>query len=194
MIIGITGSFGAGKGEVVAYLVREKGFTHYSARNFFAEQMTEAGIAINRDTMIDFANELRRVHGPRYVFDELFKKAQATSTPSVIESIRAVGEAEALKEQGGVLLSIDADQKVRYERIHGRGSALDQVTFDEFKAQEAREMHSDDPNKQNIRAVMNRADFTLQNNGTLDELHAQIEEVLTSLEIGSASGTSVGNT
>lgn len=180
-IIGITGTVGAGKGAAVSYLLKEKGFTHYSARNLFAEKMSEAGIAINRDTMIDFANELRKTYGPRYVFDELFKRAQNSRTPAVIESIRAVGEAEALKERGGVLIAIDAEQTTRYERIHGRRSALDLVTFEEFQAQEEREMHSDDPNKQNISAVIKMADYTLQNNGTLDELHAQIEEVLTKI-------------
>jgi dephospho-CoA kinase len=32
MIIGITGTDGAGKGAVVDYLVAQKGFTHYSGR------------------------------------------------------------------------------------------------------------------------------------------------------------------
>ena len=181
MIIGITGTIGAGKGAVVAYLVREKGFTHYSARAFFAEKMEGAGIPIDRDNMIVFANALRSEHGPRYVFDELWKRACASEKSAVIESIRAIGEAEALKEQGGILLSIDADQKIRYERIHGRASALDNVTFEEFAEQEAREMHSNDVHNQNIAAVMHMADFTIINNDSLSDLHSQIEAILENL-------------
>jgi dephospho-CoA kinase len=178
MIIGITGTPGAGKGAVVDYLVKEKSFTHYSARNFFAEKMQEQGIEINRDTMIDFANNLRKEFGPRYVFDELYKRAQAQGGNVVIESIRAIGEATALQEKGGSLLSIDANPVLRYERIHGRGSALDKVTVEEFMHQQEREMHSEDSNNQNIAKVMEMADYTIENNQSLNTLHADIEKFL----------------
>lgn len=179
MILGITGTPGAGKGAAVEYLVREKGFTHYSARKLFSEKMEEAGIPpTNRDVMIDFANALRKAHGPQYVFDELYARASARDGNAVIESIRTVGEAEALKARGGTLLSIDANQDLRYERIHGRGSDLDHVTKEEFVAQEAREMHSDDPNKQNIARVMQMADHTINNDGSLRKLHEHLDHFL----------------
>ncbi len=179
MIIGITGTLGAGKGAAVSYLVREKGFTHYSARDFLAEEMEKEGIAINRDTMVAYANTLREKYGPGYIFEELYRRAEKTHTPSVIESIRTVGEAEALKNAGGILLAIDADQEKRYTRIHGRGSALDNVSFEEFQEQEKREMHSDNPHKQNIAKVMEMADVIVQNNGTLTNLYQTLEKVIT---------------
>ncbi len=178
MIIGITGTLGAGKGAVVSHLVRTKGFTHYSARSYFASEMEKQGITpINRDTMTEFANRLREQNGPRHIFDTLYERAKMSGGNAVIESIRTVGEAESLKERGGILLGVDADERTRYTRICGRGSTHDDVTFEEFQAQEAREMHSDDPNKQNISAVMRMADMTIQNDGTLSELHARIEKV-----------------
>ena len=178
MIIGITGTLGAGKGAVVSYLVRTKGFTHYSARSYFASEMEKQGITpINRDTMTVFANTLREHNGPRHLFDALYDRAKMDGGNAVIESIRTVGEAEALKERGGTLLAVDADERTRYTRICGRGSTHDNVTFEEFQAQEAREMHSDDPNKQNISAVIRMADVMIENNGTLAELHATIEKL-----------------
>ena len=38
-IIGITGTIGAGKGTIVDYLVKEKGYVHYSVREFLAEEV-----------------------------------------------------------------------------------------------------------------------------------------------------------
>ena len=180
-IIGITGTIGAGKGAAVSYLVHEKGFVHYSARTLFHEQMEAAGIPITRDSMAAFANECRAKYGPQYVFDELWKRAKASGKPAIIESIRTIGEAEALRRQGGGLLSMDADRAIRYGRIHGRGSVLDNVTFEEFVAQEEREMYSDDPNKQNIAAVMSMADAAIVNNRSLEDLHTQIEDILTKI-------------
>lgn len=178
MIIGITGTVGAGKGAVVNYLTRKKGFKHYSARAFLTREMEQDGITINRDTMIDYANVLREKNGADYIFTTLCKEAEATGGDAIIESIRTIGEAETLKQRGGVLLAVDADIEKRYTRIHGRGSALDQVTFEEFKVQDAREMTSDDPHKQNISAVMRMADCTIQNNGTVGELRSKIEEFI----------------
>ncbi len=83
-----------------------------------------------------------------------------------------------MKEHGGTLIAIDANREKRYERINGRGSALDQVSFEEFCEQEEREMHSDDPNKQNIAKVMEMADVVIHNDGTLDDLHREVEKIL----------------
>ena len=40
MIIGITGTLGAGKGAVVEFL-KQKDFKHYSVRNFLIEEIPE---------------------------------------------------------------------------------------------------------------------------------------------------------
>ena len=37
IIIGITGTLGAGKGTIVEYLVGKKGFKHYSVRELLSE-------------------------------------------------------------------------------------------------------------------------------------------------------------
>ena len=179
MIIGITGTLGAGKGTVVEHLVKEHGFEHLSARAFFVAGMEQEGIPINRDTMISYANRLRKEHGPRYVFDSLWERASQKEGNVVIESIRTLAEAGAVKAQpGAVLLAVDADPEIRYKRITERKSALDNVSFEEFLAQEEREMHSDDPNKQNLRGCIERADVIIENNGTLEELHGQIDTIL----------------
>ena len=36
--IGITGTLGAGKGTIVEYLQKEKGFSHYSVRAFLTDE------------------------------------------------------------------------------------------------------------------------------------------------------------
>lgn len=179
MIIGITGTLGAGKGTVVKYLVEHKGFAHLSARALFQELMEKAGIAIDRDNMVLFANDLRAKHGPDFVFRELFLKAQSIGGNVIIESLRTPAEAMALKSQpDSILLAVDADQQLRYERIHGRDSELDHVSFEKFVEQENTEMRSDDPNKQNIAAVMAMADATLMNNKDPETLFAAVEAFL----------------
>ncbi|MBA3789257.1 AAA family ATPase [Patescibacteria group bacterium] len=175
MIIGITGTNGAGKGTVVEYLVQEKGFKHYSAREFILEETLRRGAPKNRDSLRDVANELRKMHGPAYVGEQLLARAKEAGGGALIESIRTVGEADFLKSHGVLIGAVDADRQIRYERVVIRGSMTDKVSFEEFCTQEDREMASIEPWDMNIFGVMKIADFTLLNNGTIEELHAQID-------------------
>ena len=179
MIIGITGTDGAGKGTVVEYLVQKKGFAHYHGRALFVRIIKERGLEVNRANMRLVANELRREGGNDAVVRQFLREAEERGDGNVIiDSIRALAEAETLKAHGGILLAVDADQMLRYERVTARASESDAVTFDEFVAHEELEMNDPDPHGMQKAAVMAAADYTVENNGTLEELHAKIEEVL----------------
>lgn len=178
MIIGITGPAGAGKGVVVEYLAKQKGYTHFSVREFLTQQLKAAGKPINRDNMIALANEMRKEHGPAYIIEQLYSEALPHKY-AIIESIRAVGEVTALREKGSFrLLAVTAEQHIRYKRIVKRNSSTDAVTFDTFAAQEAAEMENEDSYKQNIKACMEMADIKLDNNGTFAELYTQVDAAL----------------
>lgn len=178
MIIGITGTLGAGKGTVVEYLVEKQGFTHFPVRGFLNEEIERRGMPSNRDTMTEVANDLRTKHGLTYVVENLFARAQEKGGNVVIESIRTPSEAEYLRSHGALLWAVDADERTRYDRIFKRGSETDHISFEKFKEDEAREMNNTDPAKQSIAAVMKQADHIFHNNGAPEELFAQVEQVL----------------
>lgn len=179
MLIGITGTDGAGKGAVVDYLVQEKGFVHYSARAIWEEEFVKRGMDSNRANMRLVANELRGIHGNDFLITYyLKKKADDGAGNAVIESIRTTAEADTLKENGGVLLAADAERTLRYERITARGSSSDNISLAEFIAHEELEMNDPDPNGMQKAKVMEMADYTIVNEGTLEALGEQIEEVL----------------
>ncbi len=179
IIIGITGTLGAGKGTIVEYLVGEKGFVHYSVRAYLLEKIKEQGLPENRDSMVRLANELRAGNGPSYVTDQLYKQALVSGKNCVIESIRTPGEIESLRAKGHFfLLAVDAHPELRYQRILLRQSETDQVTWKTFLENEEREMSTTDPNKQNLKKSIEMADFILLNNGTKNDLIKQVEKVL----------------
>lgn len=179
MIIGITGTDGAGKGSVVDYLVSEKGFVHYSARAMFVEEIKRQNLPNDRNHMRLVANELRKQHGNDFLITFYLRKFQEEQPAHVIiESLRAVAEAETLKKEGGILLAVDADQKLRYERIQKRGSSSDHVSYEDFEKQEKLESDDPDPNGMQKAKVIQMADYTIMNNGTLPELHKQVDMFL----------------
>ena len=178
-IIGITGTLGAGKGTIVDYLVQHYGFKHYSVRGYLTEEAKRRGLEINRDTFVEVANDLRATHSPSFITDELYKQAEADGANAIIESIRTPGEVESLRKNKHFLLfAVDADPKIRYERIVGRNSETDHVTFETFLENERREMSSTDPNHQNVGRCMELADRVFQNDGDFDDLYRQIEYAL----------------
>jgi dephospho-CoA kinase len=180
MIIGITGTLGAGKGTVVEYL-KTKGFKHFSARAFFIEEVQKRGLPVNRDTITEVANDLRATHGPGYFTEEALRRAGGEGGNVVIESIRTVGEAEYLATHGATLWAVDADKRTRYDRIYKRASETDQISFEKFVADEEREWSNTDPTKQNLKGVIALAKVVLTNNGTQEELFAQVEAALASI-------------
>lgn len=180
MIVGLTGSFGAGKGEAADYLVKQKGFTHFSAREFIQEEVLRRGldISLGREVTIPVANELRKQHGPSYIMEQLMLRALSHGGDAVVESLRAVREVSYIQERGGVVLGIDADPQVRYERIVKRGSETDHVTFEEWHLQELRESNPDDPTKQDIFGALKTSDFVIMNSNSIEELHQAVDEFL----------------
>jgi dephospho-CoA kinase len=178
MIVGITGSFGAGKGAIVDYLVSKKGFTHYSASAFITEEIIRRKLPVNRDSMIEVGNDLRANFGPAYIVETLYLHAKEAGGDAVIESLRAIAEVIKLKELGGIIIGVDAEPKIRYERSVLRGSEKDAVTYDKWLEQEKIENNPNDPTKHNIFGALKMSDYTILNNGTLEELHTQIEAFL----------------
>ena len=177
MIIGITGTLAAGKGEVVEFL-KQKEFKHYSVREFLTQEINERGLAVNRDNMVLVGNQLREMHSPSYIAEKLYEEAKKENADCIIESLRTVGEINALRKKGKFfLLAIDANQGIRYVRSQGRKSETDKISFEKFKEDEEKEMFSSDPNKQNISECIKLADFKIENNGTLEELNNKLEKI-----------------
>jgi dephospho-CoA kinase len=178
MIIGITGSFGAGKGTAVEYLKWKHGFAHYSSSGFIVEEIVRQNLPINRDTMALVANQLREENGPSYITDSLYKRAKASGERVVIESLRAVAEVRRIKELGGVVLGIDALPEVRFAHSIARNSVKDNVTYEKWLAQELAESNQVDPNKQNIFGALKESDYIVTNNGTMEEFYNQVDEFI----------------
>lgn len=178
MIIGIAGTIGSGKGTVVEYL-KAKGFSHYSSSAILKDMIREQGLLETRENLSHLADELMtKFPGGILHFSHLYAE-QNDDENYILEALHRVNEATYVRSIGGLILGIDADIQIRYERISKRNEGQkDKVTFEQFVIDADREDEGLTGSGPNIREVVKMADYTISNNGTLEELHVQIEEIL----------------
>ena len=176
MIIGLTGTNGSGKTVSAEHLLK-KGFEFHSLSDEIRESLARLELEPNRENLIAHGNSLRAEYGPA-VLAERIKRKLRPDRHYVIDSIRSPYEVEALRETGAFqLLHLDAPRDVRFARVCARGGERTPASFEEFVEQEAREMESDDPSHQQLRATWQKADETITNGGTVDELTANIDRI-----------------
>ena len=178
MIIGITGTIGAGKGTVVSFL-KSKGFAHYSSSGILKDLLAERGLPQTRTHMSPLADELMSNY-PGGVLHFSHERAQKDGAQNyILEAIHSQSEADYVRSIGGVIWGVDADLEKRYERTIKRGEGeKDQVTYEQFLEHAKREDEGQSERGNNIRAVLDLADVVLTNNGTPEELFAQVEKAL----------------
>lgn len=180
IVLGLVGKLCAGKGTVINYLISKHDFYASSCSDRIREKIREQGLEVTRDRLLEFGGKLRGELGPAALAKMTWKKiTEEGPEKAVVDSIRAVGEAEFLKDIPHLyLVALDADQKVRFERMAARKREADPQTFEEFQATEEADMNK---GGRDVDACMQMADFHLENNGTEEDLNKKIDELLVKL-------------
>jgi dCMP deaminase len=172
--IGLTGTNGAGKGEVASFFV-EKGYAYYSLSDVIREELEKENQELTRNNMIRMGNVLRQQFSPDILARRVAKKIEGKA---VIDSIRNPNEVEFFRDQGHfILLAIDAPVEIRFERVKKRGRDESASSLQEFVAKEEEEMGLE-KNSQQIRSCMAIADHLIINDSTLEELRNKLEAFL----------------
>jgi len=173
-LIGLTGTNGAGKGEVASYLMK-KGYGYVSLSDEIRAVLRRRGQESTRDRLISAGNALRRRYGADILARRAMKKVKSRT---VIDSVRNASEVAFLRRQDDfILVAVDAPAELRYAWVQKRGRAESASTLEEFMAKEEEEMTGGRSGQQ-LRRCLALADVTIVNDGTLESLHCRIEERL----------------
>jgi dCMP deaminase len=180
MLIGLTGKNGSGKGEVASFLVAG-GYQYYSLSDVVRDEIISRNQEVTRENLIVTANEMRSKLGAGVLAERVLSNL-SPDAHAVIDSIRNPFEVEALrKRKGFYLLSIEADPKVRFKRLKSRNRENDPQTYEQFLELEAREAQTNDPTTQQLNRTAAMADAVVENNGSIEELHEQVRQVMQAL-------------
>lgn len=188
-IIGLAGTNGSGKDTVGHILADKYGCLFVSVTELLRAEAAKRGIEPNRENLRTISAEWRRESGQLGVLVDKavaeYKKAAGRHNGVAIASLRNPGEADRVHELGGTMVWVDADPRIRYERIQtnaaARGRAAeDAKTFEQFQAEEVAEMQSSgDEATLDMSGVKTRCDVFLQNDSNdLAVFQTKVEEAL----------------
>ncbi len=179
IIFGVTGQPSSGKDTVAEHLA-SLGFFHIPTANLIREEMREKGIPTDRAHTSTFAIECRKERGAGYLAEIAVNKIKKNkSDRNVVSGLRNTAEVESLKKAFGkdfVMLAVEAPIEARYSWVVGRNRTGDNISFEQFKAEEEKE-RSGDKNTHQVDAVISMADKVILNDGTRDELLKKVGDL-----------------
>jgi len=180
IILGFTGLMASGKDVSKKYLEAKYNAKSFRFSTILRDVLDRLDISTSRDNIIILSTWARETFGQDLLARVIAKDvSNAKEDMIIVDGIRRLPDIEYLnKIPGFVLISIDADQKVRYERMLSRNENEGDAnkTFADFVADHQRETELTIPE------VMSTAKYKLDNNGTLEELYAQIDKIIADIK------------
>ena len=176
MLVGITGTKGAGKGEL-SKLLQERGFELFSMGDLVRKEAKERGIELTKENLQKLGMLLSKEEGQNFVVRRIISKVEKDKN-YVIEGFRFVEDIIPFKKRKDFsLIGITATLEVRWKRVESRKRADDNiVSFEEFKKYDAIENTS--IKGQNVMECLKMADFRIVNDGSLEELDEKLTSIL----------------
>ncbi len=176
-LVGISGTNGAGKDTTGHVLSTEFGLTFVSVTDSLREEARRRGLEPARENLRTISAEWRRAHGLAVLVDKTVEQfSDAVKQGGLaVASLRNPAEADRIHELGGIVLWVDADPRLRYDRVQANAATRDRAaednrTFEQFLADEEAEMHaSGDAATLDMAAVKDRADHVIMNEFTSSE-------------------------
>ncbi len=178
-VLGAIGQNGSGKDEVLKYLHRKYGVPFLSTGDVVREIASKEGVEPTRENLGKISDRYFREFGKGYFVKLLADKISQTGWEIAgISGIRALEDISILKDifgQDFILINVYVtDPHVRYSRMVARQEERDPHSYEEFLRQDKAE-----EKLFSLKAAEQKADYSLSNDGTLDDMHHEIDRLVT---------------
>jgi len=176
IILGLAGEIASGKGVMAKYLTDKYGASSHRFSAVLRSILDRLHMEHSRKNMQKLSTALRQSFGEdtlAKVISEDVKKDK--SEIIAIDGVRRLDDIKYLRQLPEFkLVFIEADIRKRYKRIIRRRENPDDKnkTFEEFKKDHQRETEAQ------IKNLKNYADILIDNNGSLEELHKQVDRII----------------
>lgn len=171
-IIGISGTNGSGKDTLGEILANDFGWFFASVTDILRTEVKKRGLPPERKYTSQVSAEWRRESGLGVLIDKAVEAYEALGkqySGLVISSLRNPGEADEVHKLGGRVVWVDANPKIRYDRVESRARGPeDHKSYEQFLQEEQDEMyhHGNDDAALNMAAVKAKADISITNDSS----------------------------
>lgn len=175
-VIGIVGLQASGKTLVASHLI-DLGASRVRMGDVVWREVENRKLEINEKNVANVAKELREKEGMGAIAERcipIIKKKGKKSETVVVDGLRGGAEVEVFRNEFGenfFLISVEAPDKLRYDRIKRRGREDDIEDFESFKEKDERELDW------GMEEAMESADFTIINNGSVRDLKIKVSKI-----------------
>lgn len=180
IILGFVGDLAAGKGTLAHYLLEKYNAPSYKFSTMLRDMLDRIYVEKTRENLQNISTFVRANYGQDVMSKVIAKDVERdTHEIVIVDGIRRPTDITYLRELSGFhLVYITADSRLRYERLVARkeNPGDENKTYEEFLKDEQSEAD------QLIASLGKEAEFTIVNNGTRDELLAQMETVLNTIK------------
>ena len=178
-IICIVGMPGSGKTEVAKFFGK-KSIPIVRMGNVIREEANLRGYEATPETLGRISAGLREEFGEEEIAKRCLVKIDAMNSENaiVIEGIRSLDEVNFFKSKFSgefYTLAVHSSPKLRFARLRGRGRGDDPKVWAEFKERDLRELGY------GMGSAIALADYMVINEGSLDELKKNLEEIFKKL-------------
>lgn len=181
IIIGFVGHIASGKDVCKKYIMERYGASSHRYSTALRDILNRLYLPINRNNLQDLSLDLRTRFGSdllaRVIIEDIDRDANEIV---IIDGIRRLDDTKSLNEKFPDLyiIGIDVKAELRYERMVKRNENEGDAdkTFEQFLIDDKKEAELEIP------TVMAAAKYHLDNNGTLEELYAQIDKIIADIK------------
>lgn len=176
IILGFVGDLAAGKGTICKYLLEKYGTDSYRFSTMLRDILKRVYLENTRNNLQRLSTLMRENFGQDIMSRVIAEDVKNDPSDIVaVEGIRRPTDITYLEKNPGFhLIYITADPKLRWERLVKRNEnpGDDKKSFEQFLQDEQAEAD------RLIKDLGKKAEYTINNNGNIVELHNQIEEIL----------------
>lgn len=179
-IIGLVGEKLAGKDTAANYLAKKYGAFVVKFSEILDEILGLLLLPKSRRNEIDLGLGLRNIFGDEVLYRALVEKVKKSAAGiPVINGLRMDEQERAVRDLGAKIIYITAPPEVRFARYQNRHEKPDDavMNFEQFNKQEK------ELTEIGIPELGKRADFKIENIGSLEELYGKVERIIESLKI-----------